>query len=151
MAPSGSVALVPEDRTTEGLIPDLSITENLMLGLDRDPRWARGRRLDWNKARSRTEELIATFRIRADGPDAPVRTLSGGNQQKVVLARALERRPAILIVENPTRGLDIRATDFVHEQLRAAASAGFSCWSTAPIWTRYSSWGAGYWWCMPDR
>jgi ABC-type uncharacterized transport system ATPase subunit len=119
-----SVALVPEDRTTEGLIPDLSITENLMLGLDRDPRWVRGRRLDWKKARSRTEEIITTFRIRADGPDALVRTLSGGNQQKVVLARALECRPAILIVENPTRGLDIRATDFVHDQLRAAAAAG---------------------------
>ena len=122
-APS-SVALVPEDRTTEGLIPDLSITENMVLGLDQDTRWARGRRLDWAHARSRTAELIETFRIRADGPDAAVRTLSGGNQQKVVLARALERRPTILIAENPTRGLDIRATAFVHEQIRTAARAG---------------------------
>jgi len=120
----GSVALVPEDRTTEGLIPDLSITENLVLGLDEDPQWARGRRLDWARARSRTGELIEAFRIRAESPDAPVRSLSGGNQQKVVLARALERRPAILIAENPTRGLDIRATAFVHAQLRAAAAAG---------------------------
>lgn len=119
-----SVALVPEDRTTEGLIPDLSITENMMLGLDRDPGWSRGRRLDWTRARFRTAELIETFRIRATGPDALARTLSGGNQQKVVLARALERRPSILIAENPTRGLDIRSTAFVHQQLRAAASAG---------------------------
>jgi simple sugar transport system ATP-binding protein len=120
----GSVALVPEDRTTEGLILDLSITENLMLGLERDSRWVRGYRLDWTRARSRAAELIETFSIRADGPDAAVRTLSGGNQQKVVLARALEHRPDILIAENPTRGLDIRATEFIHQQLRAAASAG---------------------------
>jgi len=60
----------------------------------------------------------------ADGPDAAVGTLSGGNQQKVGLARALERRPALLIAENPTRGLDIRATRFVQDQLRAAARAG---------------------------
>ncbi len=120
----GSVALVPEDRTTEGLIPELSITENLVLGLDHDPRWTRGRRLDWARARARAAELIEAFRIRAEGPDVAVRTLSGGNQQKVVLARALERRPTILVAENPTRGLDIRATAFVHEQIRAAASAG---------------------------
>jgi simple sugar transport system ATP-binding protein len=81
-------------------------------------------RLDWARARSRTGELIEAFRIRAESPDAPVRSLSGGNQQKVVLARALERRPAILIAENPTRGLDIRATAFVHAQLRAAAATG---------------------------
>jgi ABC-type uncharacterized transport system ATPase subunit len=120
----GSVALVPEDRTTEGLVPDLSITENLVLGLDQDPRWARGRRLDWARARSRTVELIETFGIRAEGPDALVRSLSGGNQQKLVLARALEHHPAILIAENPTRGLDIRATVFVYQRLREAAAAG---------------------------
>jgi simple sugar transport system ATP-binding protein len=106
------------------LILDLSITENLMLGLEQDSRWARGHRLDWTRARSRTAALIETFGIRADGPDAVVRTLSGGNQQKVVLARALEHRPEILIAENPTRGLDIRATEFIHQQLRAAASDG---------------------------
>lgn len=117
-------ALVPEDRSTEGLIPDLSITENLVLGLETDARWARGGRLDWGRARQRATELMEEFGIRADGPDALVRTLSGGNQQKVVLARALTRRPAILVAENPTRGLDIRATAFVHAQLRAAARQG---------------------------
>jgi len=121
---AGSVALVPEDRTTEGIIPDLSISENLLLGLDRDPGWSRGRWIDRTRARARTTQLINTFGIRADGPDVAVGTLSGGNQQKVVLARALERRPAILIAENPTRGLDIRATSFVQDQLRAAARAG---------------------------
>ncbi len=122
--PATSIALVPEDRTTEGLIPDFSITENLMLGLDHDPRWSRGGRINWSKARERSAGIIETFRIRSGGPEATASTLSGGNQQKVVLARALEQHPRILIAENPTRGLDIRSTDFVHEQLGAAARAG---------------------------
>ncbi len=121
---SGSVSFVPEDRTTEGLVPALSITENMVLGLSEDPRWARGVRLDWNAARARTGELLASFGIRAAGPDAPAATLSGGNQQKVVLARALERRPVVLVAENPTRGLDIQATLEVHQRLRAAAAEG---------------------------
>jgi simple sugar transport system ATP-binding protein len=121
---SGPVAFVPEDRTTEGLIPEFSITENLVLGRDRDPRWSRGARLDWSLARLHAEEVIGSFGIRAAGPGALAATLSGGNQQKVLLARALGRRPAVLVAENPTRGLDIRATVEVHERLRAAARDG---------------------------
>ena len=120
----GPVAFVPEDRTTEGLIPELSVTENVVLALGGDRRWARGIRLDWAAARARTAELIHDFGIRAEGPDAPAATLSGGNQQKVLLARALERRPAVLVAENPTRGLDVRATAEVHARLRAAARQG---------------------------
>ena len=120
----GAVAFVPEDRTTEGLIPALSLTENIVLGSDRDARWSRGQRLDWTAARLHTEELIRAFGIRAPGPGAPAATLSGGNQQKVLLARAIERRPGVLVAENPTRGLDIRATGEVHERLRAAARDG---------------------------
>ncbi|HSE52000.1 MAG TPA: ATP-binding cassette domain-containing protein [Gemmatimonadales bacterium] len=121
---TGSVALVPEDRTAEGLIGELSLTENLVLGLGADPRWARGARLDWNAARQRTAELIDGFAIVAPGPDARAGTLSGGNQQKLLLARALERQPAVLVMENPTRGLDVRTTQEMHQRLRAAASAG---------------------------
>jgi simple sugar transport system ATP-binding protein len=121
---AGTVALVPEDRTIEGVIHELSVTENLVLGSDRDARWARGIVLDWAEARANAEELIRSFGIQAEGPDAPVATLSGGNQQKVVLARVLARRPAVLVTENPTRGLDIQATAEVHERLRAAAREG---------------------------
>jgi len=117
-------AFVPEDRTIEGLIGVMSVTENMVLGLDTDPRWARGARLDWNAARARTAELIERFGIRAPGPDAPAGTLSGGNQQKVVLARALEQGPHLLVAENPTRGLDIQATVEIHDRLRAAAAQG---------------------------
>ncbi len=121
---TGSVAFVPEDRTTEGLIPDMSITENVVLGLSEDPRWARGARLDWKAARERTAELIEEFDIAAPGPEARTGTLSGGNQQKIVLARALERHPAVLVLENPTRGLDVRTTGEMHRRLREAARAG---------------------------
>ena len=118
------VAFIPEDRTTEGLIPELSVTENVVLGLSEDPRWARGPWLDWDAARMHVTELIRSFGIVATGPDTPTATLSGGNQQKVVLARALTRGPRVLVAENPTRGLDIRATEAVHERLREAARSG---------------------------
>jgi ABC-type uncharacterized transport system ATPase subunit len=121
---TGAVALVPEDRTAEGLIGELSLAENLVLGLGTDPRWARGARLDWSAARQRATELIKSFAIVAPGPDARAGTLSGGNQQKFLLARALERQPAVLVMENPTRGLDVRTTEEMHRRLRAAASAG---------------------------
>ena len=121
-----SVAFVPEDRTTEGLIGGFSLTENLVLGLSRDPRWATGAWIDWPAARSRMAELLGQFGIRASGADAPARSLSGGNQQKVVLARAFEAKPRLLVAENPTRGLDIHATAFVHEQLRGYARGGGS-------------------------
>ena len=124
IAVHGTVAFVPEDRTTEGLIPELDVTENVVLGLPEDPRWARGVRIDWPSARRRTGELIEEFEVVAQGPNAAMNSLSGGNQQKVVLARALERHPAILVAENPTRGLDVRTTEEMHRRLRDAARAG---------------------------
>lgn len=120
----GPVAFVPEDRTTEGLIPAMSLTENVVLGLNEDRRWVRGPWLDWKAARAHANWLIWSFGIGAPGPDVAAATLSGGNQQKVILARALESSPRILVAENPTRGLDVRATSAVHERLRGAAQAG---------------------------
>jgi ABC-type uncharacterized transport system ATPase subunit len=126
LALQGPVAFVPEDRATEGLIAEMSLTENLVLGLPADPRWSHGPRLDWPAARTHTAWLIRSFGIRAAGPDAPAATLSGGNQQKVILARALDAGPRVLVAENPTRGLDIRATAELHQRLREAARAGLA-------------------------
>jgi len=120
----GRVAFVPEDRTTEGLIPSFTLTENLVLGLSGRSPWTDGPWVRWSAARRRTGELLEEYGIQAAGPNAPARTLSGGNQQKVVFARAVEREPAIVVAENPTRGLDLQAAAFVHDRLRSLASGG---------------------------
>ena len=114
-----TTAFIPEDRTTEGLIPDFSLTENLALV----PRVA-GRWVPWSLRRERMTALIAAYGIKAPGPDVPASSLSGGNQQKVVVARALEGGPGLIVAENPARGLDVGAAREVFERLRAAAAAG---------------------------
>ena len=121
---AGPVAFIPEDRTSEGLIPELSLTENVVLGSGREEPWMRGDRIDWRAAERYTAELLRAYDVVAAGPRAPASSLSGGNQQKVVIARELSRRPRVVVAENPTRGLDLRATAGVHARLREAAEAG---------------------------
>jgi len=121
---AGPVAFIPEDRTTEGLIPTLSLTENIVLGSRHDDPWIRRGRVDWKVARGRTAVLLREYGVSAPGPDVPAGSLSGGNQQKVVLGRELSRQPRVVVAENPTRGLDLRATDAIHARLRAAAASG---------------------------
>jgi len=115
---SGPVAFVPEDRTTEGLIPEFSLTENVLLGTVKGADFW----LDWSALHARTATLLAEFDVRSGGPDTAASSLSGGNQQKLLFARAFERAPRVLVAENPTRGLDILATHEIHERLREAAS-----------------------------
>jgi simple sugar transport system ATP-binding protein len=121
---AGPVAFIPEDRTTEGLIPSLTLTENVVLGSRHDDPWIRRGRVDWKVARARTASLLREFGVSAAGPDAPAATLSGGNQQKVVVGRELTRQPQVVVAENPTRGLDLRATEAIHGRLREAAANG---------------------------
>ena len=124
---SRPIAFIPEDRFTEGLIPSLTLTENVVLGVGRAAPWIVGRRVrrvDWRAARQRTTELLAQFGVRAAGSEASGGSLSGGNQQKLLVARALERRPRVLVAENPTRGLDLQAAADIQGRLRAAANAG---------------------------
>jgi simple sugar transport system ATP-binding protein len=118
------VAFIPEDRSTEGLIPEMSLTENVVLGSSGSDPWIRGRRIDWREARARTAMLLEEYAVAAPGPGVPAAALSGGNQQRVVVARELSRRPRVVVAENPTRGLDIRATATIHARLRRAASEG---------------------------
>jgi simple sugar transport system ATP-binding protein len=118
------VAFIPEDRTSEGLIPDFDLTENITLGLGSDSPWLRRGRLRWGEARARTAELLRDFEIAASSPRARARTLSGGNQQKLIVARELSRNPAVIVAENPSRGLDIVASSSIYSRLRAAADSG---------------------------
>jgi general nucleoside transport system ATP-binding protein len=118
------VGFIPEDRTTEGLIPEMTLTENLVLGSSRSDSWILGPVIDWRQAEARTAALLAEYSVAAPGPEVPAAALSGGNQQRVVVARELSRRPRVVVAENPTRGLDIRATAMIHARLRSAAAEG---------------------------
>ena len=118
------VAFIPEDRTTEGLIPEMTLTENVVLGSSASDPWIRGGRIDWREAQARTAALLEEYAVAAPGPGVLAATLSGGNQQRLVVARELARRPAVVVAENPARGLDIHATATIHARLRRAASEG---------------------------
>jgi ABC-type uncharacterized transport system ATPase subunit len=127
----GAVALIPEDRTTEGLIPEFSLTENLVLadeGGGRDAAQSPGHRgrfwIDWPGRREATRRLIEEYGIVATGPDAPAADLSGGNQQRFIIARALAAGADLIVAEEPARGLDLKAASEVYDRLRAAANAG---------------------------
>jgi simple sugar transport system ATP-binding protein len=118
------IAFIPEDRTTEGLIPEMTLTENIVLGSSGPEPWLRGRTVDWRSAERATASLLEELAVAAPGPNVPAASLSGGNQQRVVVGRELMRRPAVVVAENPTRGLDIRATAAIHARLRRAAADG---------------------------
>jgi ABC-type uncharacterized transport system ATPase subunit len=121
---AGPVAFIPEDRTTEGLIPELTLTENVVLGSRPGDPWLRRGRIDWSLARQCTAALLGQFGVVAPGPQARASELSGGNQQKLVAARELARAPRVIVAEDPTRGLDIRAAAEIRARLIAAGAAG---------------------------
>ena len=118
------IGFIPEDRTTEGLIPSLTLAENVTLGLGREAPWVQRGHLNWGEARARTAELLGKFEIVAAGPKATAASLSGGNQQKLIVARELSRSPAVLVAENPTRGLDVGSAAAIHARIEVAAKAG---------------------------
>ena len=114
------IAYIPQDRHSDAIADDLSLTENIALagaGVRRG--W-----IDWRSMRARTTELMTRFDVRASSAAATARTLSGGNQQRLVLARELDGEPSLVVADQPTRGLDLRATADVHARLRQARAAG---------------------------
>ncbi|MEP9362782.1 sugar ABC transporter ATP-binding protein [Nocardioides sp. CN2-186] len=116
------VAFVPENRLREAALPELSIAENLSITSLQEHS-----RLGWikpSRERSAARRLIAEFGVRAPSPSAPLTALSGGNQQKIILARWLQRRPEVLLLDEPTQGVDVGARNEIHELVRAAAAAG---------------------------
>lgn len=120
------VSHVPEDRNLQGLIGDMSIAENLVLKQIGTSKFSRGNGLMINSGsiEAYAKEMVEKYDIRCTDIHQSVRSLSGGNQQKVILARELESQPALLVMAHPTRGLDIGATSFVHEQMIAARERG---------------------------
>jgi ABC-type uncharacterized transport system ATPase subunit len=115
-----SIGFVPEDRHRDAVVLPFTLEENVALkGADE-----RKGGLVMSAIRQRTAALMSSFDVRAESVRSRMVTLSGGNQQRLVLARELDGDPELLVVENPTRGLDLRATGSVHERLRSAASGG---------------------------
>ena len=113
------VGYIPEDRQTTGVIAAFSVTENLVLNVTHLENIAQWNILNQKKKRETVENLIANYDIRPPNPDIPASALSGGNQQKIVIAREISLQPDLLIAVNPTRGLDVNAARYVHENLLA--------------------------------
>ncbi|HEY3313728.1 MAG TPA: ABC transporter ATP-binding protein [Bacillota bacterium] len=108
---------IPADRRRQGLVMEFDVGENMILHAHDRPPLARHGLLALAKIREYAQGLIDAYSIKAPGSGTPIRHLSGGNQQKVVLARELDRRPRLLLILQPTRGLDIGAREYVHRQL----------------------------------
>ena len=121
-----NVSHIPEDRNKAGLVGNMTVSDNLVLKRTREPRFsdANGLHLKKKAIRSYGLEMQAKFDIRCSSVDQETRNLSGGNQQKVILARELEAAPDLLIAVHPTRGLDIGATRFIHDTVIAQRDKG---------------------------
>jgi simple sugar transport system ATP-binding protein len=121
------VGFVPEDRSVDGLVPGFSIAENLVLDLHRRPPFAKGPgglAIDRRAVRENAGRRVEEFDVRAASGEVAAGTLSGGNQQKVVLARELSRPLQLFIASQPTRGLDVGSIEFVHRRIVAERDAG---------------------------
>jgi general nucleoside transport system ATP-binding protein len=110
-------AYVPEDRQEDGLVGDFSVADNMVLDTYDRPPYASGIRLNLDAIASNAAERVKEFDVRTTSVDTPVGTLSGGNQQKVILARELGREHKVLVASQPTRGLDVGSIEFVHRRI----------------------------------
>jgi len=116
------LALIPQDRQTQGLLLPMSIEDNLVLAAS--PDLSRFGLIDRSREQAATNEIVAKLRILANNLSAPVRTLSGGNQQKVVIGKWLLKQPRILLLNDPTRGIDVGTKQELYRLMRELAGAG---------------------------
>lgn len=118
------IARIPEDRHRTGTVADFTLTENAVLEAYENAPYSRKGWMNWHAAKGFALKIIETYDVRCPGPETPIRLLSGGNMQKLILGRALEAGPQIILANQPVRGLDIGAVTFVHNRLIAARDAG---------------------------
>ena len=118
------MAHIPEDRQKMGLILPFSVSENFIAETYRDEPFSKAGFLKFRTIKDYSKSLVEKFSIRVGDVDEEIANLSGGNQQKVVVARELDRRPKFLLVNQPTRGIDIGATEFVRQQILAERDMG---------------------------
>lgn len=117
-------AYIPEERMRDGAIRDFSVQENVFLHEHASPKFTRGVFLDFRKMAAHASDLIKEFAVKTPRLDTPIKTLSGGNIQKLIMARELSRQPKVLIAAQPTRGVDIGATEYIHQRLLEQRDAG---------------------------
>jgi ABC-type uncharacterized transport system ATPase subunit len=111
------LSYIPEERMRDGVIRELSVEENLMVEDHGNPPYARGIFLDFRRIADHCDDLIRDFEIKTPSRATPLRNLSGGNIQKLIMARELSRHPSVLIAAQPTRGVDIGSTEYIHRRL----------------------------------
>ncbi|MGH6908201.1 MAG: ATP-binding cassette domain-containing protein, partial [Aestuariivirga sp.] len=121
---AGGMARIPEDRHAEGLIADMTVTENVISETYRSSRFARSGLIDWRQARAFAEKIIGDYAVKCPAPEAKVRLLSGGNMQKLILGRVMAGGPRVILANQPTRGLDVGAVSYLHGQLLEARKRG---------------------------
>ena len=118
------VGYIPEDRQKTGLFLDLNVAENLIIKDFSKPPFMKHKILQWNEINRHAKEMINEYDIRTYSGNSKARTLSGGNQQKIVVSRELNEKPALVIASQATRGLDLGAVDGVHETLLRERNRG---------------------------
>ena len=118
------IGYIPEDRSHDGYVGSFSVRENLVLDLFRHPEFSRGPALRLDAIDANAAARIEEFDIRTESMDAPVSSLSGGNQQKVVVARELSRPLQVLVAAQPTRGVDVGSIEFIHQRVVAERDRG---------------------------
>lgn len=120
------IAHIPEDRKAIGIAPDMSVDENLIMKSYKNPEFRKGIFQDKKAIAQNAQDKIGTFAIKAGPAGTPVKNLSGGNIQKVIIARELSESPAVLVALYPTRGLDIGSAEYVHKVIADSAREGMS-------------------------
>ncbi|MET0812430.1 MAG: ABC transporter ATP-binding protein [Microbacterium sp.] len=118
------VGFVPEDRTEDGLVGGFSVAENLILDRSSDPEFVRGGTIRRGALDDFAKARITEYDIRTQGSQVPAGTLSGGNQQKVVIAREMSRELKLLVAAQPTRGVDVGSIEFIHKRIIETRDAG---------------------------
>ena len=121
---AAGLGYVPEERMRDGVVPDFTVAENLLLVDTGNPAFSRLGFLRTGEIRRHCAALVTAFDIRTPSLDTPARTLSGGNIQKLIMARELSREPRVLLVAQPTRGIDVAAAQYIHDRLRDQRARG---------------------------
>ena len=119
------ISHIPEDRHKHGLILDYTLEQNLVLQRYFEPEFEHNGFIRFDKVREYADDLIERFDVRSgQGPETPARSMSGGNQQKAIVARELDRPHTLLIAVQPTRGLDVGAIEYIHKEIVKSRDAG---------------------------